>query len=1286
MTAQLSVIRRRFVLPILIMIGVALGVSDLTAQCAGEALACNNLVHVSLDTNCIAVITPDVILENEDADTSLYRVEVRDPDGNIIDTIRQDYNGALLEVRVFCKASVQPFFCWGFVKIEDKIPPVINVEPCDTAVTCFVFPFDLEPNSLVTKVTFSDNGCEKPDSLGITDVVETQFVCGDTVKIIERFWTVVDAAGNHASKKQTIYLLRGTIDQLEFPRDTVVDCLDEADLSIEALGMPLVRSCENYEITHEDVEIPVCGVARKILRRWRVTDLCTPRDTTVTQVIKIEDNNAPTIDFSEFQLPVERLEAQKRNCLADARDIPNPIITDCNLAQTTLSAFFQLVDQNGNLTGQRFPAIVNDLETFDLVNVPIDEPFRIIFVADDGCGNISRDTSGVLTAVDTQPPNAICEGSTNITLNEEDGEVEVLATSFDDHSFDNCGIEMMQIRRFNETTFSDRIRFDCDDVANSPVKVVFRVFDKAGLFSDCVVDIHVQDKRRVVLSCLPDRSFNCDVTEEEVRMALEAEEPTSTESCGIVSQILDIPDYTLSECGSAQFTVVWTAIDANGLTSTCSRLITIGDMTLATVTRPTESQFSLDSCSASIDPADIPGSEPIINNVDCENIATSFEDQFFFGEQDACVKILRQWSVIDWCRFNGGSFSSALIDSFTQTIVISDNVVPTFVSDMMDITVADNDRNCEEMVSLIAQATDDCTPEDSLKYSYVIDMFNTGSEDKIGATNDASGVFPVGTHRIIFMAEDMCGNIGQAVFLFTVASQKEPLVFLINSSTLTLGDNGIAELSAAALNASSSNGCLRPGVTTDDTGLIYSFDANGSELTRAFTCSDIPNGRSTFLTLNVWVTDSVGNTAFAPVSIGLDDTADVDQPEGVCPDVMGSALLSGVITTEDQISIPNVPVTAIQSATGVILESTTDDFGQYTFDDAILYEDYKILPSIDGYDLAGVSTLDIVLIQQHILGLKSLETPYKMVAADANGSGNISGIDLVELRHLILGRSTELSTTGWKFVDSNDDLEMEDPFFYRSEIIVNEAEERVADLDFIALKVGDVSGNAFEVLAQIAKPRSTETLDVRATRHGDVIRYAIHATGEKTLRGIQFGIDLPAGSNLLAIGSDQLSLSDEHWHLSGDELRVSWSGDGSVNVGDQALLMFDIAYDGEDVPLLSMSSHIDPEMYNADFETKHFALEQQVQDIEYDQFKLHQNVPNPFGFMTSISFELHRAGTAQLSISDLNGRVIYELSGLYPSGMNTIDISVDELRGSGVYYYTLASGGHSETGRMIVLQ
>ena len=44
--------------------------------------------------------------------------------------------------------------------------------------------------------------------------------------------------------------------------------------------------------------------------------------------------------------------------------------------------------------------------------------------------------------------------------------------------------------------------------------------------------------------------------------------------------------------------------------------------------------------------------------------------------------------------------------------------------------------------------------------------------------------------------------------------------------------------------------------------------------------------------------------------------------------------------------------------------------------------------------LNGVSTLDLLLIQRHILGIETLDDPYKFIAADVNNDQEITATDL----------------------------------------------------------------------------------------------------------------------------------------------------------------------------------------------------------------------------------------------------------------------------------------------------
>ncbi|MFN0034272.1 MAG: T9SS type A sorting domain-containing protein [Saprospiraceae bacterium] len=77
-----------------------------------------------------------------------------------------------------------------------------------------------------------------------------------------------------------------------------------------------------------------------------------------------------------------------------------------------------------------------------------------------------------------------------------------------------------------------------------------------------------------------------------------------------------------------------------------------------------------------------------------------------------------------------------------------------------------------------------------------------------------------------------------------------------------------------------------------------------------------------------------------------------------------------------------------------------------------------VYPSKDDNPLNGVTTYDLVLISKHGLGIQPLDSPFKMIAADANKSGSITTFDIVELRKLILGIYSELpNNDSYRFVD-----------------------------------------------------------------------------------------------------------------------------------------------------------------------------------------------------------------------------------------------------------------------------
>ena len=93
----------KFQMTLVVMMLFGFIVNEVQAQTC--PLACNDNVQVTLDTNCLAIITPDMILEDPGAGCD-YEVVVHDLNGNTIpgDSITSEYVGQTLPVSVYLGA------------------------------------------------------------------------------------------------------------------------------------------------------------------------------------------------------------------------------------------------------------------------------------------------------------------------------------------------------------------------------------------------------------------------------------------------------------------------------------------------------------------------------------------------------------------------------------------------------------------------------------------------------------------------------------------------------------------------------------------------------------------------------------------------------------------------------------------------------------------------------------------------------------------------------------------------------------------------------------------------------------------------------------------------------------------------------------------------------------------------------------------------------------------------------------------------------------------------------
>ena len=169
-----------------------------------------------------------------------------------------------------------------------------------------------------------------------------------------------------------------------------------------------------------------------------------------------------------------------------------------------------------------------------------------------------------------------------------------------------------------------------------------------------------------------------------------------------------------------------------------------------------------------------------------------------------------------------------------------------------------------------------------------------------------------------------------------------------------------------------------------------------------------------------------------------------------------STLVTGQFVNYRGDSISNVGLLISGNST---LDTTSSLKGKYAFN-GIIGGTYTISPykRNDGQKTNGVSTLDIIKIQSHILRIDTLDSPYKLIAADVNSSGTITSLDLLYTRRLILGiDQTFPGNKLWAFVDSSQVFaDRTNPFPFRNSKSIGSLQANTRQ-SFIGVKLGDVN-------------------------------------------------------------------------------------------------------------------------------------------------------------------------------------------------------------------------------------
>ncbi|MEL7120677.1 MAG: T9SS type A sorting domain-containing protein [Bacteroidota bacterium] len=1011
----------------------------------------------------------------------------------------------------------------------------------------------------------------------------------------------------------------------------------------------------NYGIFYEDDSLASnCGY--KIIRTWGITDWCDTESgvENFQQLIKYGDFEAPEVFCPQFPQIRNVFNTDPFDCTASF-DIPAPTVRDCSSNWSyAVEVYSRLPELDGfglptgdTILVQQTVVTGNPVEGYYVNGLDVGEHYFYYYV-NDNCGNIADTLKCFFYVNDEIEPNPVCVDLVNTALN-GDGIATVGVNDIDEGSSDNCELVERKIRRIivedcldgyvdallsegdglysfadlspnaeetewyyddeliisksGETYYSaylDEVVLTCCDVGGQ-VTIELKIEDKYGNTNECWSFAIVEDKLAprcidpdpVVVSCdthTLDRNNYGDTVLLQGYYGM----PVFEDNCNAIV-IEYTPVINVDNCGFGTIDRSFRAIDEFGNESgLCTQQITILESFDYEIKFPADAENLV--C------GEVESDTIEVRNIACGALAINVEEDEFPTNDDACYKLLRKYSVINWCEYVEGddpvvisrdedqdeivgeevyllrrSDGSYYIDDdndetngfitsgsnspgfweYTQVIKVYDNIQPTIAD--IDTTIFcsyDNitspDDICNGYVELPILADDNCNLE-VLTVSALLDVYAdgvdkinvTGTDALVGEANQYvfSGEYPIGRHKLEVRVVDGCGNFRLKAFDFEVIDCKAPAPICNLGRSVVLmpvdqDGNGIPDF---GMNTIPAVDFVGSDVYDCSGSISYSINRRGEEPARDKTFIEVNCLDPLFETIPVELHawDDQDNHSFCETFVIVTDN------QNLCSGGVENGLISGFISTMNDQPMENVEVQLSGNSNTAV---TTNIDGAFSFANLTEGEDYSVAPVSDIDYTNGVSTFDLVLISKHILGVQQLSSPYELIAADVNASGSITTLDLIHLRKLILSVNDSFpNNTSWRFIDSdytffNPDNPFKEDF---PEVIsVNDLIASSDPVNFKGLKVGDINLSARA--SSLVEDSRTEIKRLELNHEeeyltsGNRYSFALNLPDEIDLETSQFTIDF---------NPDLLSLEDLTFGLAQEaNLGLSRVDDGFITL------------------------------------------------------------------------------------------------------------------------------------------
>ena len=1275
-------------------------VNDCSSTCEVEielleplVLACNKLVNYSLGPDCALNFYPDLVIENFTRDFD-YSLIVTDDKGIEIDTnliseyINKNINYTIQDD---CNGNT----CGGQLKIEDKLGPVLE---CRTSHETCMSLYDFDQYELPVIAAKSINRLSKHEFEIVSESDCSEFTLSFTDELVEgdcdaeflyevkREWTATDAHGNISTCIEDIHVSEATL-TIYWPKDTLVyGCMamnkelirEDAThpLSKHWMGVPHYEGLDTlneyfhsicsdlYPAYHDDI-VELCTGSYKILRTWDIVKDCSSTQEQKTQVIYVQ---------SAFPELVQRDTIVKIStgisCAVEVTLRPD-LSHYCGLVDQVTAKIYHESEMDYCLPYEE--KILADPIKF--INGEIIIPdveagcnFIEMYVQSD-CYHIDTLQFNI-TVEDYLAPVVVCDQAATVVLG-SDGIGYLAPENVDNGSWDNCGISQRILVKTDTLCALDsvagienKISFCCEEIG-APIRVAMIVTDIAGNESSCYVNVQISENEYPTIECPDNLIIPCTTDYEDLEIT---GRPWAASGCSNYEFIYQ-DSAKHNQCRNQLIKRTWHLVRSQDTTFACLQDIQLfneNPFTEKYIQWPSDT--IIENCYADVTPEEL--GRPIIDTLNsCSLIASNFFDKEFSLSLESCRSIVREWTIIDWCQYdddqNIGSWKKS------QIIKIHDNIAPVITCE--DMEVCTYERDCTGLVEVYSTASDNCSAAEGLSYEYRLDLEGSDGTDSVYRDRGASlsMVLPVGEHSLFTYVNDQCNNTSECYRKIVVKDCKAPTPYCIGQTATTiLNTDDYVEIWAVDFNLASSDNC------SADENLEFSFEEDSLVNVLVIKCEDILSNGSNDFRVGVWVSDEAGNADVCYVNVEVAQRA-----EGGCvmPDTSAvGRTISGLISDVNDVALSDAKV-HITDGTSSLGDRTIDiEEGFFEMKNAVASNQYRLEFTKQGDVQGGISTTDLIQIQNHILNLRPFESDFKVEAADANNDGKVTSIDLVLLKQLIIGQREDLPaySSPWKFL------------YYGESTAVKNMDDStigIADmstdvfLDVKAIKVGDVNGSFSSLLH--TENRSQALIDIFTENiyyeQGEEIAVKLRSKKSYRAEGLQLYTE---------IDNNQLVFDRAEWN--GNLL-----GESEVYFHDNALHFnvvkpqmdltkddFTIYFTSRSAGELSQSfwlkkAHLPNEIIQSSGESRTISLRFKEHEDSHPSLEVESVYPNPFIDDAMISFTLTKPGSVGISIMTSDGRLAHQEDIIFSHGSHTLKLSdIQPDLEPGMYYITLLYG------------